>query len=350
MNIKYILPFLLILSLNACSVGTPDPLPEPTVTMQVQYTDIPTFTPIPSRLIPTPTTTAMPTQTATLSAYSSDINFTFISETIPDGTRFDPGEVFRKTWTIKNSSTQSWEGFSLAIESSSPDGELLGSPTIISLPVSVSSGQTVNIAVDLITPLQDGYYSVYYHLQDQIGTPVENTRIWVNIIVGNANPFTSQSIYATYQSSNMEFGVFKVYFCMHMPDERQWYPWNVSLIITDKHYQPEGSRIDPIGATTDFKCFTFSYPNEVSPNTDFQLSIDRIELPPEVHLEENCLRAQSSLKVTYPELSFSCSGPGSFYTNLVLPPGMTTAEAERLILDAMSSTIYGPWIVEGKSP
>ncbi len=204
--------------------------------------------------------------------------------------------------------------------------------------------------MDLTTPLQDGYYTVFYHLQDQKGTPVENTRIWVNITVGNANPITNQSAYATYQSSYMEFGVFNVYFCMQMPDERQWYPWNVSLIITDQHYQPEGSRIDPIGATTDFKCFTFSYPNEVSPNTDFQLSIDRIELPPEVHLEENCLRAQTNLRAAYPGLDFACTGPGLFYTNLIVPPGMTTTEADRLILDAMSSSIYGPWILEGKSP
>jgi len=203
--------------------------------------------------------------------------------------------------------------------------------------------------VELTTPLQDGYYTVYYHLQDQKGTPVENTRIWVNITVGNANPITNQSVYATYQSSYMEFGVFNVYFCMQMPDEHQWYPRNVSLIITDKHYQPEGSRIDTTGATTDYKCFTFSYPFEVSPNTDFQLSIERIELPPEVHLEENCLKAQSNLRGSYPGLDFTCTGPGLFYTNLVVPPGLTIAEADRLIMDAMSSAIFGPWILEGKS-
>lgn len=350
MKWKQILPPLLtIIILAACQASPPEISPTQTATEQHQSL-IPTHTPIPPTSKPTPSSKSTQTKPPSSPEDQPDINFTFISETIPDGTRFDPGDVFRKTWTIKNNSTQNWEGFSLAVESSTPNGELLGSPAIIPLPASVSIGQTVDIVVELTTPLQDGYYTVYYHLQDQKGTPVENTRIWVNITVGNANPITNQSVYATFQSSYMEFGVFNVYFCMQMPDERQWYPWIVSLIITDKHYQPEGSRIDPTGATTDYKCFTFSYPLEVSPNTDFQLSIERIELPPEVHLEENCLRAQSNLRATYPGLDFACTGPGLFYTNLVVPTGLTTAEADRLIMDAMSSTIYGPWILEGKSP
>ena len=61
-------------------------------------------------------------------------------------------------------------------------------------------------------------------------------------------------------------------------------------------------------------------------------------------------RYQTSLRATYSGLDFTCTGPGLFYTNLVVPTGLTTAEADRLIMDAMSSTIYGPWILEGKSP
>jgi len=342
-------PLLTIIILSACQASTPEISPTQTATEQPQSL-IPINTPIPPTSMPTPSPTSTQTKTPSSPENQPEIKFKFISETIPDGTRFNPGEVFRKTWTIKNNSPQNWEGFSLAFESSTPNGELLGSPAIIPLPAFVSIGQTVDIVVELTTPLQDGYYTVYYQLQDQKGTPVENTRIWVNITVGNANPITNQSVYATYQSSYMEFGVFNVYFCMQTPDERQWYPWNVSLIITDKHYQPEGSRIDPTGATTDYKCFTFSYPLEVSPNTDFQLSIERIELPPEVHQSENCQRAQTDLRVKYPGLDFSCSGPGFFYTNLVLPPNMTSAEADRLIMDAMSSTIYGQWIITNKTP
>ena len=342
-------PLLIIIILSACQARTPEISPSQTATEQPQIL-IPTHTPIPPTPMPTPSPTSTQTKPSTSPENQPEIKFTFISETIPDGTRYTPGETFRKTWTIKNSSPNNWDGFSLVVESSTPDGELLGSPVVISLPNPVTTGQMVEINVDLTAPMDDGNYTIYYHLQNQNGVPVENTRIWVNIIVGIGASTSANHIYATYQSSNMESDEFKVNFCMQMPDERQWYPWGVILNTNNNQFSPSGSRIDPVGATTDYKCFAFSYPIQISSDSDFQLSIERIELPPEVHQSENCLRAQTSLRATYPELDFTCTGPGFFYTNLVLPPSMTKAEADRLILDAMSSTIYGPWILLGKSP
>ena len=350
MKWKQILPSLLtIIILSACQASTPEISHTITVTEQPQII-IPTDTAIPPTPMPTPSPTSTQTKPLSSPENQSDIKFSFISETIPDGTRYQPGETFRKTWTIKNSSPINWDGFSLAVESSTPDGELLGSPAVISLPDSVTAGQMVEISVDLTAPMEDGNYTVYYHLQNQNGVPVENTRIWVTIIVGTGASSSTHYIYATYQSSTMESDEFTVNFCMQMPDERQWYPWGVTLDINNNQYSPSGSRIDPVGATTNYKCFAFSYPIQVTSNVDFQLSIERIELPPEVHQSENCQRAQTSLRAAYPGLDFACSGPGFFYTNLVLPPGMTTAEADQLILDAMSSAIYGPWILEGKFP
>lgn len=152
MKWKQILPPLLIsIILSACQASTPEIPPTQTATEQPQSL-IPTDTAIPPTSMPTPSSKSTQTKPPSSPENQPDIKFTFISETIPDGTRFDPGEVFRKTWTIKNNSTQNWEGFSLAVESSTPDGELLGSPAIIPLPASVSSGQTVDIVVDLTTP------------------------------------------------------------------------------------------------------------------------------------------------------------------------------------------------------
>jgi hypothetical protein len=350
MKWKQILPLLLIIIiLSACQASTLEISPSHTATEQPQSL-IPTHTPIPPTSMPTPSPKSTQTKPSSSPENQPDIKFTFISETIPDGTRYEPGENFRKTWTIKNSGPINWVGFSFTVESSKPDGELLGSPAIISLPATITSGQTVEIVVDLKAPMDDGNYTIYYHLQNQNGVPVENTRIWVNIIVGNSASMSANNIYATYQSSDMQAGEFAVDFCMQMSDERQWYPWGVSLTVVGNHYQPSGSRIDPVGALTAYKCYSFSYPLQVLSGVAFQLSIERVELPPEVHQAENCLRAHTNLKVSYPGLDFTCTGPGLFYTNLVLPAGMTKAEADRLILDAMSSTIYGPWILEGTSP
>jgi hypothetical protein len=115
---------------------------------------------------------------------------------------------------------------------------------------------------------------------------------------------------------------------------------------------PTGSRIDPATATTAYKCFSFSYPVSASfaSGDSYQLSIGKVELPPEVHQAENCAYAKQVLTAAYPGLDFICGGPGIWYTNLVTPPGMTVEKADRLILDAMSSSIYGPWNFNGRIP
>ena len=340
---------LILLIVTACQSQPPDLKPTPISSRTPQNTITPTLTIVPKTQTLSPTLTTAQTTPEVLKN-SSDIHFTFISETIPDGTRFNPGDIFLKTWTVKNDSTQTWEGFSLVVESSIPDGVNLGNQEKVPLPIKVRPTETVEIAIDMIAPQSNGSYTVYYHLQDKNGATIENTRIWVSIVVGNDVTNGLNNLYVTYQSSYMDFDEFNIKFCMQMPDERQWYPWGAILQINNNQFSPSGSRIDPVGATTDFKCFTFSYPIQVQPNLDFQLSIERIELPPEVHQSENCQRSQTNLREKYPGLDFLCSGPGFFYTNLVVPPHMTTAEADRLIMDAMSSSIYGPWVISGNTP
>lgn len=157
-------------------------------------------------------------------------------------------------------------------------------------------------------------------------------------------------ISASLRKAIMQAGEFGVEFCLQLPDQRQWYPWDVLLMTDQQEYSPDGSRIDPISATTAHKCFTFSFPVTPPPGTAYRLSIGKVELPPEVHQAENCAYAQSTLRAAYPGLDFACSGPGAWYSNLVLPAGMTREQADKLILDAMSSSIYGPWVLEGSVP
>jgi RNA polymerase sigma-70 factor (ECF subfamily) len=65
---------------------------------------------------------------------------------------------------------------------------------------------------------------------------------------------------------------------------------------------------------------------------------------------EQAAAAQTTLRIMYPGFDFTCAGPGLWYSNLVLPPGMATEKADQLILDAMSSSIYGPWLINGSVP
>lgn len=64
----------------------------------------------------------------------------------------------------------------------------------------------------------------------------------------------------------------------------------------------------------------------------------------------SAVRTQTNLEVAYSGLYFAPSCPGSFYTHRVSPPEMTKGDANHLILEAMSSTIYGPWILPGDYP
>ena len=234
--------------------------------------------------------------------------------------------------------------------SSSPANETLGSPERISLAKEVEPGSTIQIEVDLVAPKQNGQFTVFYQLQNETGLPVPNTQIWVAITVGNVPLPGSGGVTAQLISASMQNAEFAVYFCMQVPDGRQWYPWGVILLANQQRYSPTGSRIDPAGATTANKCFSFSFPVSIASGTNYELAIEKVELPPEVHQAENCAYAQKTLRATYPGLDFKCSGPGSWYFDLVLPPGMTKEHADRLILDAMSSSIYGPWILTGVVP
>jgi hypothetical protein len=41
---------------------------------------------------------------------------------------------------------------------------------------------------------------------------------------------------------------------------------------------------------------------------------------------------------------------GGTYTNLILPAGITSAQAERIITDTIEEAINGPWILSIKQP
>ena len=362
---SYILWLIAVITLLGCtpllSVNT-----QPSATaIQASATPFPTATNLPATVtsLPSPTSTSTPRVTPSPTSTSTprvtplplaqDTTFVFIGETIPDGTNFQPGQTFQKTWTLKNGGTLTWDkGFELVRTSSTPNNEILGSPEQIPLSKEVKPGETIQIEVALVAPKQNGQYTVFYQLQDATGSPVPNSQIWVTITVGNIPLSGSAGVTAQLVTASMQADEFTVNFCMQLPDGHAWYPWEVILVIDQKQYSPTGSRIDPVGATTANKCFSFSYPETVSisSGSPYKLSIGKVELPAEIHYAENCTYAQTTLRAAYPGLDFTCTGHGSWYANLVLPSGMTKEQADQLILDAMSSSIYGPWILNGSAP
>jgi hypothetical protein len=80
-------------------------------------------------------------------AYVSDV-------TVPDGTQFEPGEEFTKTWAIKNTGTCAWgDSFALTFV----DGHQMGAPGSVPVPA-VAPGEMAEVLVPMAAPVDPGQY------------------------------------------------------------------------------------------------------------------------------------------------------------------------------------------------
>jgi hypothetical protein len=133
----------------------------------------------------------------------------FIADvTVPDGTRYDPGATFKKTWRLKNIGTCTWTtSYSLVFDS----GERMGAPASVTFPASVGPGQTVDLTVDMTAPNAAGHYIGYWRFKNASGTLFgiglyANKSWWVEINVtgssqgGVAYDFTANAGSATWSS------------------------------------------------------------------------------------------------------------------------------------------------------
>jgi hypothetical protein len=123
-------------------------------------------------LAPTNTIAAPPTNTP-----SPCNNALYISETVPDGTEFEVGENFTKTWRLKNVGTCTWNtSYKLKFGS----GDKMGGPSSQNLAQAVGPNETVDISVALKAPASAGTYKGVWQIVDDGGnTFVYN--IWVEI-------------------------------------------------------------------------------------------------------------------------------------------------------------------------
>ncbi len=150
---------------------------------------------------PAPTDTPMPTNTilsfdtlAPLSANGTPVvtapltsptascyNLSFVSETIPDGTKMKPGEKFTKTWTVQNTGSCAWDaGFKFTWKSGNPMG---GSTQTLNS--SVAAGSQEKISVAMIAPTGAGEYKGTWQMQDANNTFFGDA-IWVDVVVAGA--------------------------------------------------------------------------------------------------------------------------------------------------------------------
>jgi hypothetical protein len=88
----------------------------------------------------------------------------FIADvTVPDGTRYDPGATFKKTWRLKNTGTCTWTtSYALVFDT----GERMGASASITFPSSIAPGQTVDVTVDMTAPTAPGHYIGYWKFKN----------------------------------------------------------------------------------------------------------------------------------------------------------------------------------------
>ena len=154
---------------NTPPIDTPDSsdTPEP-------YTPTPSDTPEPDT--PTPSDTPIP---CNLAKFVKDV-------TIPDGTKFQPGDTFTKTWRLQNVGSCAWtSGYDIVFSG----GDAMDAPASVQLTAgTVNPGQKVDVSVDLVAPASAGTYLGNWQVRDpsNVVFGMENSTsgfFWVEIKV-----------------------------------------------------------------------------------------------------------------------------------------------------------------------
>lgn len=105
--------------------------------------------------------------------------------TVPDYTRFTPGETFTKTWRLRNNGTCTWDSsYRLVFV----EGDRMGADESVDLDVPTSPSQSIDISVNLVAPGDQGIYRGEWMLQNAenrlfgLGRSAD-AAFWVQIVV-----------------------------------------------------------------------------------------------------------------------------------------------------------------------
>ncbi len=167
--------------------------PQNTSTPRPTATTAPTVTPLATD---TPENTPTPPVPCNAVDFVSDV-------TIPDNTVLQPGAGFVKTWQLKNVGSCTWNrGYSVVWIT----GHSMGTTLKFPLTTNIAPGQTGNISISLIAPLDTGNWIGWWKLQDasgnQFGTGDNHDKaFWVRINVGTTGLLTDPHMANVYCSA-----------------------------------------------------------------------------------------------------------------------------------------------------
>jgi hypothetical protein len=159
-------PLLVLAALSAlfAACGSlPDQTPGVTPTVPPASTVPPNSTAGPS---PAPSSPALPPPTA---APACTDQASFVADvTVPNDTVVSPGQVFIKTWRLRNSGTCIWtEDYALVFA----HGDAMGASAAVPLPYAVAPGSAADLSVTLVAPAGSGTYAGHWQLRNAAGSP-----------------------------------------------------------------------------------------------------------------------------------------------------------------------------------
>ena len=176
--------FLMAFLISACGAkATATPVP-PTEPPPTQSPFIPA-TVVPPTAVPSTQTPINPSGCTDSASFVEDV-------TVPDHTNFNQGDVIHKVWRVKNTGTCAWNG-QYALVFSSGDEMSAHSSTPLS---ATKPGDTLDIALDLVAPSEDGSYRGDFEIDNPSGAamPIDQAKtLWVAITVGGATTSPTSS-------------------------------------------------------------------------------------------------------------------------------------------------------------
>lgn len=148
----------------------------------------PTLKPTNTSYVSTPTATSTVISTPPESQSGPPcLSANFLSENYPDGTIVKPGEIFTKTWRVKNSGSCTWDSDYLLIFW---DGDALGTAYSYPLPQTVYPEQEVDISIPFTAPATDGTYRSEWMIQTKwlgtLGVGEYQAPLYVQIFVSSS--------------------------------------------------------------------------------------------------------------------------------------------------------------------
>jgi len=103
----------------------------------------------------------------------------FVSETIPDGSVYQSGDTFTKTWVIRNNGTCDWTtDYRFVFE----EGDQMNGLSSMKLDHVVEPGDTYSFEIDLTAPASNGNYTGVWRIKSDDGDNLG--KYWVEITVG----------------------------------------------------------------------------------------------------------------------------------------------------------------------